>query len=83
VSYSRFGEGSDIYLYCYDDTLGQRRFECVGCCLSKYSGHSALLRGFDEAILHVREHIAAGDKVENDVIPLLEQTRKEDENNQL
>lgn len=54
MSYARFGEASDVYVYA--STSG---FSCCGCSLtdtSDFVSRTALL-------LHLKQHLAHGDRV--------------------
>jgi len=69
MSYARFGEDSDVYVYA-DAEAGYLR--CVGCNVD-FSSTDAMLE-------HLRGHIASGDAVPAKVIPALEADRaKNDE----
>lgn len=55
MSYARFGEGSDVYVY--PDTGGY--VACCGCSIGdKWDFHSA-----PEVVAHMREHVLAGNTV--------------------
>jgi len=56
----------DSDLYIYDDVAGG--ITCCGC---------VNVPTYEEMITHVKEHIAAGDRVPDFVIPRLEQAGKE------
>ena len=74
MSYARFGDDSDIYMYGCDDTKGAEIFECCSCGLAP-KGESAHFYGYDNAIAHIREHIKTGHKVPDDTIGYLEWER--------
>lgn len=66
MSYCRFWDTSDIYLY---RSVGGG-IECCAC-LFRPDGGSERMPFFDEAIAHVQKHIDAGHRVEAHVIPAL------------
>lgn len=70
MSYATFSEKSDIYLYSHG--IKPLIYECISCSLDPDLGRQTIvLIGTQTAITHVQSHIAKGDKVEDDVIPLL------------
>lgn len=64
MSYCRFGEGSDVYMFS-DGT----EWECCGCKLN--DGGSIGLATLTAAIEHLEKHIAAGHKVPENAIARL------------
>ena len=58
MSYARFGcDGSDVYVYA-----GSVGIECCGCALSADETDPAPM-SHDQAIAHLRLHVAAGQRV--------------------
>lgn len=70
MSYCRFGE-ADVYVYLHVDG----HLCCCWCRLSDDWEHPST----DAMIAHLREHIAAGHYVPDDVIPELEADRQEND----
>ncbi len=55
MSYCRFSDHSDVYVYGSPD----RRYTCCVCSLSKIWGHATAA----DMMTHLEEHIAAGHQV--------------------
>jgi hypothetical protein len=72
MSYCRWSERSNVYVY--DDVSGGTT--CCGCALNRGSLNVAT---HAEMVAHLREHIAAGHLVPDDVIPELEATPDDDD----
>lgn len=70
MSYARFGDDSDVYVYMGRDGL---------CCCACRRGENRKHLSTDDMINHLREHVAAGDTVPDDVIPDLEADREDNE----
>jgi hypothetical protein len=70
VSYCRFSE-ADVYVYCHVGGY----LCCCACSLSDDWEHDST----DAMVAHLREHIAAGHFVPDDVIPALEADREEND----
>lgn len=68
MSYSRFSESSDIYVYG-----SERGICCYACSLN--SGDDIYFLSYDAAIAHVQQHISAGHKVLSSVVLDLMQDR--------
>ena len=64
MSYARFSEDCDVYVFADPDAHSLR---CLGC--------AADLRSTDAMVEHLRDHIARGDAVPEAVIPALEADR--------
>ena len=73
MSYARWGKDSYIYLYGSDEDT----FECDFCLLN--NSEITFFYGYDAAIQHVKNHIAAGHLVPDHTIPLLEKEKAEKE----
>ena len=72
MSYGFFRKDCDIHLRLTPDY-----FECESCSLANKLGVSPVfLRGYDEAIEHVRLHVAKGDKVPSNIIQSLERDKR-------
>lgn len=56
MSYARWGEGSDVYVYAHVDGF----VECCGCALE---GDSVSLHSPAEVVDHMRDHFKAGHDV--------------------
>jgi hypothetical protein len=65
MSYARFRDGCDVYVYLSNEAGTLR---CVGCAVD--------LRSTEEMVSHLRAHIAQGDAVPESVIPALEADRE-------
>jgi hypothetical protein len=74
MSYCRFSDESDVYVY--SDVGGW-----LSCCSCALVDDSQQWRHFstDAMIAHLREHIAAGHDVPDDVILALEAHREEND----
>lgn len=70
VAYVRWSERSAVYIY--DDLNGG--ITCCGCLLHP-DGHSVNTFNHETMIKHVRQHIGAGHKVPDHVIPELEKRK--------
>jgi len=68
VSYVRWGPTSDVYVF--DVTDGGTA--CCACDLNE--GMTLMVDTHAEMIHHLRRHLAAGQKVPEDVIPALAET---------
>ncbi len=64
MSVVRWSENSDLYIYYSDQGIA-----CCGCGAN--GNHTIYCETEAEMIDHIREHIAAGDKVPAHVIPAL------------
>jgi hypothetical protein len=56
MSYCRFADNSDVYLYLSNDG-----WECCGCSLN--NGELLLLKTPWDALGHLKEHVSSGDQV--------------------
>ena len=71
MSYARFVEGSDVYVFL----ACNGHLECCGCAL-KSDGRFLTT---DAMIAHLREHEAAGHDVPDHIYPDLEADREEND----
>lgn len=69
MSYVRFGE-DDSDVYVFEHVAGG--LLCCGCSLGEFPPGSSPWTDVDRFIGHLREHIAAGDVVPDQVIPDVE-----------
>jgi hypothetical protein len=72
VSFARFSEDSDVYVYLGIDGT----FQCCGCWLS---GTSVRLDSTDDMISHLRRHQVAGHSVPGYALERLEAEREEND----
>lgn len=76
MSYARFGQDkSSVYVYL----SVKGHLECCGCMLDETGNASWVYPDTDSMIAHLREHIAAGDTVPDNVIPELEADKEQNE----
>lgn len=78
MSYCRFSEDSEVYVY--HSVNG--RFICCGCCLMEPVGaglvqYERSYRTREQLIEHLKQHIAAGHKVPAHAIARIEQEQRE------
>jgi hypothetical protein len=71
MSYARFGDGSDVYVYL--DVNGY--LCCCGCLLDRHWEHKTT----DEMLGHLDKHIAAGHQVPASCIDGLKAEREEND----
>lgn len=69
MSYCRFTDDSDVYMYPTHGVV-----ECCLCALN--DGHTLVLQTTQQAIEHLREHAADGDKVPQRAFERLETEAK-------
>jgi hypothetical protein len=74
MSYARFGDGSDVYVFMASD--GQ--LECCECSLQQQPYGRFRATSTDEMVMHLQAHMAAGEHVPDVVIPALRADDAED-----
>lgn len=70
MSYCRFNENSDVYLYVTQEDDDRIVWVCCNCCLREEP--DGLFASPEEALAHLREHQAAGHKVPQAALDRLE-----------
>ena len=59
MSYCRFSEESNVYLYPHVDG----GHHCCGCYLQRHTGEFVMLDTLEEVKAHLETHVAAGHRV--------------------
>jgi len=71
MSYCRFGGGSDVYMYPTGSFLGKPTIVCCMCRLLGGDSDTECL-GPAEALFHLHQHLAVGDRVPQHAIDRLD-----------